>query len=108
MSAAGQTVLAMEQPGRVLSPAFVGGLAAASLDAASAFLTFGWDMPRAIAGGLLGASAFQGGVGVWVLLGPFTAATLRHDMIMLMLLVGIPISLSFRLLSVPAGMRVSS
>ena len=159
MSTAAQAVLATEQPGKVLVPALVGGVAAATIDATSAFLTFGWGMPRAIASGLLGAGAFQGGAGVWLLglaahysilivaallygvasrrlpflrvnfivcglfyglaiylvmnlivlplsavpfpVGPFTVQTLRHDMIFQMLLVGIPISLSFRLLSTP-------
>jgi hypothetical protein len=46
---------------------FVGGLIAGSLDLASAFLVFGAGVPRAIAGGLLGRSAFQGGPGVYAL-----------------------------------------
>lgn len=157
MSATGQAVLAVEQQPRVLLPALVAGIAAATLDAISSFLTFGWGMPRAIASGLLGASAFKGGAGAWLLglaahytilivaallygfasrrlpflrvnfivcgifygiaiylvmnlivlplsavpfpVGPFTAATLRHDMVMQILLVGMPISLTFRLLS---------
>lgn len=165
MSVTSQTPRAVEQPARVLLPALVGGIAAATLDATSAFLTFGWGMPRGIASGLLGASAFKGGAGPWVLglaahysilivaallyglasrrlpflrvnfivcglfyglaiylvmnlvvlplsavpfpVGPFTVATLRHDMIMQMLLVGMPISLSFRLLSRPAGTGVT-
>lgn len=165
MGATSQVMDTVEQPGRVLLPALVGGLAAATIDAISAFITFGWGMPRGIASGLLGASAFKGGAGVWVLglaahysilivaasiygvasrrlpflrinyivcglfyglaiylvmnlivlplsavpfpVGPFTVATLRHDMIAQMLLVGMPISVSFRLLSGPAGMRAS-
>ncbi|HXS19760.1 MAG TPA: hypothetical protein VN735_00945 [Steroidobacteraceae bacterium] len=157
MSATSETMLAVEEQGRVLLPALVGGLAAATCDAAAAFLTFGWGMPRGIASGLLGASAFKGGAGVWLLglaahysilivaaliygaasrrlpflrvnfivcglfygiaiylvmnlivlplsavpfpVGPFTVATLRHDIIAQMLLVGMPIALSFRLLS---------
>lgn len=159
MSATAEAVPAVEQPGRVLLPAVVGGLAAATLDATSAFITFGWGMPRAIASGLIGASAFKGGAGVWILglaahysilivaaliygvasrrltflrvnfivcgifygiaiylvmnlivlplsavpfpVGPFTAATLRHDMVMQVLLCGLPIALSFRLLGRP-------
>ena len=159
MSATAQAVPAVEAPGRVLLPAVVGGLAAATLDATSAFITFGWRMPRAIASGLIGASAFKGGAGVWILglaahysilivaaliygaasrrlpflrvnfivcgifygiaiylvmnlivlplsavpfpVGPFTAATLRHDMVMQVLLCGMPIALSFRLLGRP-------
>lgn len=165
MSATSETMLAVEAQGRVLLPALVGGLAAATLDAAAAFATFGWGMPRGIASGLLGASAFKGGPGVWLLglaahysilivaaliygaasrrlpflrvnfivcglfyglaiylvmnlivlplsavpfpVGPFTVTMLRHDIVAQMLLVGMPISVSFRLLSGPAGMRVS-
>jgi len=163
MSAISPTLRAVDPTARVLLPALIGGIAAATLDATSAFLTFGWGMPRAIASGLLGASAFKGGAGAWVLglaahysiliaaaslyglasrrlpflrvnyvvcglfygiaiylvmnlivlplsavpfpVGPFTVATLRHDMIMQMLLVGMPISLSFRLLSARPGTR---
>jgi hypothetical protein len=46
---------------------FVGGLIAGALDLTSAFITFGWGVPRAIAGGLLGRSALQGGAGTYVL-----------------------------------------
>ena len=46
---------------------FVGGLIAGALDLTSAFITFGWGVPRAIAGGLLGRTAFQGGTGTYVL-----------------------------------------
>ena len=51
----------------ILLPALVGGCAAAALDAASAFYTFGWRMPKGIAAGLLGASAAHGGAGTWIL-----------------------------------------
>jgi uncharacterized membrane protein YagU involved in acid resistance len=40
---------------------------AGALDATSAFITFGWGMPRGIASGLLGARAFQGGAATWIL-----------------------------------------
>jgi len=53
--------------GNILLPALVGGWVAATLDAASAFHTFGWRMPKGIAAGLLGASAAQGGAGTWIL-----------------------------------------
>jgi hypothetical protein len=60
--------LPAEPPQRILLPALVGGCVAATLDAISAFVTFGSGMPRGIAAGLLGASAFQGGgAGPWVL-----------------------------------------
>jgi Na+/alanine symporter len=45
----------------------VGGLIAGSLDLTQAFILFGWNIPLAIAGGLLGAQAFQGGPGIYVL-----------------------------------------
>jgi len=55
-----------QRPG-ALAPIVVGGLAAGVLDATSAFITFGFGMPRAIASGLLGAKAFQGGTATWIL-----------------------------------------
>ena len=45
----------------------IGGLVAGTLDQISAFITFGWGVPRAIASGLLGSSAFQGGTATWLL-----------------------------------------
>lgn len=60
--------LPVDPPQRILLPALVGGCVAASLDAISAFVTFGSGMPRGIAAGLLGANAFEGGsAGPWVL-----------------------------------------
>ena len=59
--------LSVESPAKILLPALVGGFAAATLDAISAFATFGAAMPKAIASGLLGASALQGGTGAWIL-----------------------------------------
>jgi hypothetical protein len=59
--------MSVRRGGNILLPALVGGCTAAALDAASAFHTFGWRMPKGIAGGLLGASAAQGGAGTWVL-----------------------------------------
>lgn len=44
---------------RLLRPILVGGAIAGTLDLTSAFITFGANVPRAIAGGLLGRSAFQ-------------------------------------------------
>jgi uncharacterized membrane protein YagU involved in acid resistance len=46
---------------------FVGGFVAGTLDATSAFISYGWGMPKGIASGILGASAFQGGAAVWIL-----------------------------------------
>jgi len=45
----------------------IGGLIAGTLDALSAFYTYGWGMPRGVASGLLGRSAFQGGTATWIL-----------------------------------------
>jgi len=52
---------------RVLTAILVGGFVAGALDLAMAFNTYGWGVPRAIAGGLLGPEATQGGTGVWIL-----------------------------------------
>jgi hypothetical protein len=45
----------------------VGGGIAGTLDLLQACILFGWDIPLAIAGGLLGREAFRGGVGTYVL-----------------------------------------
>lgn len=45
----------------------VGGVVAGTLDLLQACILFGWDIPLVIAGGLLGKSAFHGGVGTYVL-----------------------------------------
>jgi hypothetical protein len=45
----------------------VGGLIAGTLDLLQAGILFGWDIPLAIAGGLLGRQAFRGGVGTYIL-----------------------------------------
>jgi Na+/alanine symporter len=45
----------------------VGGLIAGTLDLLQACILFGWRIPLAIAGGLLGRQAFHGGVGTYVL-----------------------------------------
>lgn len=51
----------------LLFPIIVGGFVAGSLDLTSAFITFGFGVPRAIAAGLLGRQALHGGVGTWIL-----------------------------------------
>src|ERR1700704_3722405 len=43
----------------------VGGLVAGTLDLLQACVLFGWDIPLAIAAGLLGRQAFQGGAGTY-------------------------------------------
>jgi Na+/alanine symporter len=45
----------------------VGGGVAGTLDLLQACILFGWNIPLAIAGGLLGRQAFQGGAGTYVL-----------------------------------------
>lgn len=45
----------------------VGGLVAGSLDLTQACLLFGWDIPQAIAAGLLGPKAIHGGAGTYLL-----------------------------------------
>jgi Na+/alanine symporter len=45
----------------------VGGLIAGTLDLLQAYILFGWDIPLAIAAGLLGRQAFHGGAGTYVL-----------------------------------------
>jgi len=44
-----------------------GGATAGTLDLISAFITYGWGVPRAIASGLMGAQAFRGGLPTWLL-----------------------------------------
>ncbi len=45
----------------------VGGLIAGTLDLIQASILFGWDIPKAIAGGLLGPKAEHGGMGMYLL-----------------------------------------
>lgn len=45
----------------------VGGIVAGTLDLLQACIFFGWDIPLAIAGGLLGRKAFDGGAGTYIL-----------------------------------------
>jgi hypothetical protein len=45
----------------------VGGLIAGTLDLLQACILFGWDIPLAIAGGLLGSQAVHGGAGTYIL-----------------------------------------
>jgi Na+/alanine symporter len=63
---AASLALPAQRPNALLA-ILVGGLLAGSLDLGSAFITFGSGVPRAIAGGLLGRAAFQGGAGTYVL-----------------------------------------
>jgi hypothetical protein len=45
----------------------VGGVVAGALDLTQAMILFGKNIPLAIAGGLLGPRAFQGGAGFYIL-----------------------------------------
>ena len=45
----------------------VGGGIAGTVDLLQACILFGWDIPLAIAGGLLGLGAFNGGAGTYIL-----------------------------------------
>jgi hypothetical protein len=53
--------------GNALLAIAVGGLIAGALDLTQACILFGWDIPLAIAGGLLGRQAFHGDVGTYIL-----------------------------------------
>ena len=46
---------------------FIGGVAAGVIDLLHACILFGWDIPLAIAAGVLGKQAFQGGAATYVL-----------------------------------------
>ena len=53
--------------GSALVAIAAGGLIAGTLDLLQACLLFGWNIPLAIAGGLLGKSALQGGAATYIL-----------------------------------------
>jgi hypothetical protein len=55
------------QQSNLALPILVGGPVAGTFDLIAAFVTYGPGSPRAIAGGLLGRSAFQGGPGTYTL-----------------------------------------
>jgi len=63
----GNSVLAPPAKPRALLAIGVGGLVAGTLDLTQACILFGWDIPLAIAAGLLGPQAFKGGSGTYVL-----------------------------------------
>jgi hypothetical protein len=53
---------------RTALPILVGGLAAGALDLIAAFISYGWNVPQAIASGLIGSAAARGGgVPTWIL-----------------------------------------
>jgi len=51
----------------LLRPILAGGTIAGTLDLIAAFITFGRNVPRSIAAGLLGTGAIHGGVATWIL-----------------------------------------
>ena len=53
--------------GSAFNAIFIGGVTAGIVDLLQACILFGWDIPLAIAGGLLGRGAFHGGAGTYVL-----------------------------------------
>src|ERR1700693_2177391 len=63
---AGSAVLPSRKTNGFLAIA-VGGLTAGALALLQACILFGWDIPLAIAAGLLGRQAFHGGAGTYIL-----------------------------------------
>lgn len=63
----GDSALGSSGKGNALLAIGLGGGIAGTLDLLQACVLFGWDIPLAIAGGLLGPAAFQGGAGAYVL-----------------------------------------
>jgi hypothetical protein len=63
-TAASASSIAVARP---LPAILVGGGIAGALDLSSAYIAYGWNVPRGIAAGLLGPAARQGGLGVYIL-----------------------------------------
>ena len=101
-----------------LWPILSGGLIAGTLDILQACILFGWDIPLAIAAGLLGKQAFQGGGATYALglvLHYFIATTataiyyaasrkltfLSHNWIVCGLFFGIAVELAMSLVVLP-------
>jgi len=58
----------MNERQRPVAAILVGGLLAGALDMTSAFIFYGWNIPRGIAAGLIGrGAAGAGGVEIWFL-----------------------------------------
>jgi hypothetical protein len=55
-----------EEP-KLILPILVGGAVAGTLDLITAFISYGPNVPRAIAAGLLGRQVMHGGVAIWIL-----------------------------------------
>ena len=66
MAAAAETYLSERKNSVVVAIAVAGGVAG-TLDILQASILFGWDIPKAIAGGLLGPRAIHGGAGMYLL-----------------------------------------
>jgi len=60
-------LVAVRQKPNALLAIGVGGLVAGALDLTQACILFGWDIPLAIAAGLIGRQAFHGGAGTYLL-----------------------------------------
>ena len=61
------TTASSSHGGSPIRAILVGGLMAGTIDLILAFYMYGKGMPRGIASGLLGRSAFQGGTATWIL-----------------------------------------
>jgi len=67
MTADSETRPSRQRQTSALFPIAMGGLIAGTLDLTQAFILFGRRVPLAVAAGLLGEKAFQGGAGTYVL-----------------------------------------
>jgi hypothetical protein len=61
------TIAAVPSTARPWQAILVGGLIAGTFDLISAYVSYGWNVPRGIAAGLLGLTARQGGLGTYIL-----------------------------------------
>jgi len=62
-----ESIAGRANEGNALLAIVAGGSIAGTVDLLQACILFGWDIPLAIAGGLIGHRAFDGGVGFYVL-----------------------------------------
>jgi hypothetical protein len=63
----GTSALALSEKKNARLAIIVGGLVAGTLDLTQACILFGWNIPLAIAAGLLGPKAFHGGAATYML-----------------------------------------
>lgn len=61
------TIAAVPSTVRPWQAILAGGLVAGSFDLISAYISYGWNVPRGIAAGLLGPEARHGGLGAYIL-----------------------------------------